>query len=416
MKFELPVASRQRLDELLEYLGDRAEEFKKCFDIESEWCWKYADIVLRGLDERNLEYAERHHIIPVAYYKLNGVQVGRWADTIAKGNYTVLSFAEHLYAHYCLALCSTGELNGKMSVAFCTMWGADVRGGFDIPEESKLLTMITEADVSRIRGMNPQVSKVDADGRTHFYEDPEKAQKESGRAYYEENKELVKQRNKKRREEHRDELIAYGKQWYRDNTEHVKEYQKNYQENNREKISSQRKDYREKNKERIAKKKHDDHIKNREADNARGRKWYAENKEYCQEKSKEYRDTHREEKREHDRKYHQENRDAILVKNKERYQKNKDKISAKQKEYRANNKEAIAVRKKQYAEENKDKISAHRKECYNANPEKYKQKSRDFAAAKKAAGYRYRKDPTTGKQPRPPGNHALPHHSQGTRK
>lgn len=43
MDFAVPIASKQRLDELLTYLGDRAIDFKKCFDIESEWCLKYAD-------------------------------------------------------------------------------------------------------------------------------------------------------------------------------------------------------------------------------------------------------------------------------------------------------------------------------------------------------------------------------------
>ena len=397
MKFELPVASKQRLDELLEYLGDRAEDFKKCFNVDSDWCLKYADIVLRGLEERNLEYAERHHIIPVAYYKLNGICGGRWADTIAKGNYTVISFAEHLYAHYCLAMGSVEPLKGKMSVAFCTLWGADTRGGVDIPEETKLLTMITEAEVNRIRGMNPQVSKVDADGRTHFWEDSEKAQKEAGRAYYDANKEVVKHRNQVRRTEHRDELIAYGKQWYEDNKERIKEYGKEYRAKNEAKIKAKSKEYRENNKERIAKKKHDDHIKNREADNAKKRKYYAENKEHCHANAKVYRESHKEEIRERNRKYHQENRDAILVKNKEHYQKNKKTILAKNKEYRDNNKEALAARKKKYAEENKDKISAHKKAYYDENSERFKQKSRNFAAAKKAAGYRYRKDPITGK-------------------
>lgn len=38
MDFVLPTASKERLEELLVYLGNRAEDFKKCFDIESEWC------------------------------------------------------------------------------------------------------------------------------------------------------------------------------------------------------------------------------------------------------------------------------------------------------------------------------------------------------------------------------------------
>lgn len=79
MTFTLPEARRERMDQLLEYLrdtslyseyyiGNRAEDFKKCFDIESEWCWKYADSVLRGLEKRELEYAEGHHIVPASFY------------------------------------------------------------------------------------------------------------------------------------------------------------------------------------------------------------------------------------------------------------------------------------------------------------------------------------------------------------
>ena len=88
MKFKMPTASRKRLEKLLEYLGDRAKDFKKCFDIESKWCWKYADLVLRGMKRRRLKYAEGHHIVPASFY-------GKRNRAVSNANLTILSFSEH---------------------------------------------------------------------------------------------------------------------------------------------------------------------------------------------------------------------------------------------------------------------------------------------------------------------------------
>ena len=134
MNFTLPEARRKRMEQLLEYLGERAEDFKKCFDIESEWCWKYADLVLRGMEKRELGYAEGHHIVPVSFYGKRG------CIKVDDRNLTVLTYGEHLWSHYCLVWCATGKMRGKMVRAFLVMYRIGrSRSSSLMPSEAELL-------------------------------------------------------------------------------------------------------------------------------------------------------------------------------------------------------------------------------------------------------------------------------------
>lgn len=170
-KLKLPIASKQRLSMLLEYLGIRADDFKQCFDTESKWCWKYADLMLRGLQDRNFEYAERHHIIPFAYYKENGVTCHRWHVSVCTNNVSVLSFGEHVYAHYCLAQCARGFMIDKSAHAFWKMYQAKTRGKKKIlPDEKIFVDTIPQIEAERIRGLIAEVANVENSGRKHKWE------------------------------------------------------------------------------------------------------------------------------------------------------------------------------------------------------------------------------------------------------
>ena len=339
MKFEMPKADRARLEQLLEYLGDtsryseyydgnRAEDFKKCFDIESEWCWKYADLVLRGLEKRELEYAEGHHIVPASFY-------GKRQCSISDdGNLTALTYGEHLWAHYCLVFCATGKLRGKMASAFLIMYRIGMTGSRPLmPSESELFDAIPEMEMRRIRSLDPKWAKVEAEGRTHFYEDPKQYKKE----YYEANREKLAERHKAYFEANKEKVAEQQKAYYEANKEKIAERQKAYREANKDNASEYNKAYREANKEKLA-----------------------ENK-------RNYREA------------------------------NKEKLAEQQKAYREANKEKASEYNKAYRETNKEKLAENKRNYYESNKEKVAEQHKDYYDAKKAAGYRRRKNPLTGK-------------------
>lgn len=203
MKFELPVASRQRLDELLEYLGDRAEDFKKCFDIESEWCWKYADLVLRGITNRVLDYGERHHITPYVFYKLNGYTCRRDAKRVCSNNMTILSYDEHVFAHFYAFKAAQQIIKGGMARAFITMINVRNKGTHKMTiSEETLFSIIDDIELDRIRGMIPQIKTVSDEGRTHRWEDP----------------------------------LQYQRDYIQKNIGKVREYKRNWKKNNPDKV------------------------------------------------------------------------------------------------------------------------------------------------------------------------------------
>lgn len=245
MKFEMPKADRARLEQLLEYLvdtsryseyydGNRAEDFKKCFDIESEWCWKYADLMLRGLEERSMEYGERHHVVPYSFYKTKGSKVSPRASAVFTGNMTVLSFSEHMFAHYCAAMCALWDMRGNMAYAFNLMYSKQRKKS--LCSESDVLSYIESVDVDRIRLSMPTSQIVESDGRVHCWEDPVLAVKQQKRSSYvkniDRNRESGRERARRRRASRTDE-----------DKQAQSEYQKEYREEHKPELSEYNRQY-----------------------------------------------------------------------------------------------------------------------------------------------------------------------------
>lgn len=188
MKFELPKADRSRMMELLEYLaqpckhypGNRADDLKEAIDVESEWAWMYADLMLRGLELRQLGYGESHHMVPISWYRIKGYKGGSRTRYACEYNYTSLSYAEHIFAHYCLSQCSEGRFMHKMYVTVCCMVNVIGTHGRKIfPYEKDLLKVINDIDLERFKSMSEASYLVTKEGRHHFWEDPILAHKES---------------------------------------------------------------------------------------------------------------------------------------------------------------------------------------------------------------------------------------------
>lgn len=294
MKTLLPTASRKRLEELLTYLGDRAEDFKKCFDIESEWCWKYADLVLRGLEKRELGYSEGHHVVPASFYGK------RRCSTADDGNLTVFTYGEHLWSHYCLVWCATDKIRDKMVKAFLTMYSIGICKKRPLmPSETELLDAIPEMELRRIRAMEPQWAKVEAEGRTHYCENPTQYRND----YYEANKEQIAEQHKDYRKANKEKLTEQKKDYYEANKEKLTEKNKAYREANKEKIAEQKKDYYETNKEMIAEQKKDYYKANKEMILEQRKDYCAANKEKLAEYHKDYREAHKEQIAEKDKAY-----------------------------------------------------------------------------------------------------------------
>lgn len=272
MNFTLPEARRERMEQLLEYLGSRSEDFKKCFDTESEWCWKYADLMLRGLDVREMEYAEKHHIVPASFYGK------RRCKSTDHHNETTLTFQEHLYAHFCLAFCSIGIMKGKMSCAFHYMFNIGPKKT-KLFKEDDMLAYISSKDLERIKLEIPDIKRVTEDGRHHRWEVSD----------YEYNKEIYNAR--------RDKKSETNKALYRRTKAKRKKYNKKYYKENKDTISLNNKSYYDEHKEQINARSRKNHAKNREENNRKSREYYAANEDRLREYARDYSATHREERR-----------------------------------------------------------------------------------------------------------------------
>lgn len=82
---------------------------------------------------------------------------------------------------------------------------------------------------------------------------------------------------------------------------------------------------------------------------------------------------------------------------KDYYQANKERILNGGKEYSEANKDKINACRRKRWEANKDKLNAEQRKRRDAHREEFNAKCKNKYDAKKAAGYRYRKDPETGK-------------------
>lgn len=293
MTFKIPEAKKENLEKLLEYLGNtdlyseiydgnRAEDFKKCFDVDSEWCWKYAAIVLRGIEQRELAYAEMHHIIPKSFYGCDAKSLSGRA-----GNMTVLSYAEHVYAHFCAYKCAREKSIQSLRNAFAFMYYRTASAPVDVAE-AELIADIFSKEIDVVKREMPAAKTLDEQGRHHLWE---VSLPEYSKEYYEQNKGRILARVKEYADSHKTERAEY-----------LTEYRSLHRD------------------ELLVKK-------------------------------REYAATHKGEILERSRRYTEENHDVILANRRVRYQDNREKLLAEKKEYFANNREAILERNKNhYAE------------------------------------------------------------------
>lgn len=92
--------------------------------IDNEYLDCYIELVNASHD--NLSYMEKHHVIPVAYYKhkynidtrKHRHEAERKADADAQNALILLSFANHCKAHWLLTKCTIGRLAVANSYAF----------------------------------------------------------------------------------------------------------------------------------------------------------------------------------------------------------------------------------------------------------------------------------------------------------
>lgn len=215
MDFTVPIASKKRLDELLEYLaqpcssycGNRADDFKSFVDVDSEWAWMYADLVLRGIEHRELPYVERHHVVPFSCYRLSGFKGRRQDPYVCENNMTSLTYMEHIFAHYILVKCSKGVMISKNAYAFIQMWRTKNKcSKKTLPQVDEVLAFISEHDVEKIKQDLPHIRRVSLEGRTHYSEDPKKARYEYGVRYRTEHAEEIRANKKKYSSENADKI------------------------------------------------------------------------------------------------------------------------------------------------------------------------------------------------------------------
>lgn len=93
---------------------------------------KYLDLYIQKIEENsNVEYVkgqmEKHHIIPRAYFKINGLKIDN-----SKNNLVYLSHFDHCLVHYYLCLCLEGELKYKNEYAFLKMVNIKTRFEFNL--------------------------------------------------------------------------------------------------------------------------------------------------------------------------------------------------------------------------------------------------------------------------------------------
>ena len=259
MEMLMPTASRTRLEELLDYLGNtenyskyyegnRAEDFKKCFDIESEYCMMYADLLMRGLEKRELGYAERHHGIPVSFYrKCYGYTCHRYAKKLTEGNIFILTFGEHLYAHLLAVRCARTEYAGACAAGFWKMYNCNSNTKRALPEDIEVINLIDEKEALRIRSMIPRIAAVDARGGTHRWEDAKKAQHENKERFMQNNPTYFKDYYADHLEERRQQSHDYSME----HKEEKQEYDRKYRAVNRERIRKNKKEYASTHREQL---------------------------------------------------------------------------------------------------------------------------------------------------------------------
>lgn len=82
--------------------------------LDNEYLDKYIELISScALSERTLYSTQRHHILPVAYYKKLKLPVDN-----SNSNVVLLAYKNHILAHYYLTFCTVEWLRGKTASAF----------------------------------------------------------------------------------------------------------------------------------------------------------------------------------------------------------------------------------------------------------------------------------------------------------
>ena len=102
---------------------DKAELYSKVYEvgvfIDNTYFSKYIDLVYNNISTcRRLFITQKHHIIPVSYFKYKKLPVDN-----SPMNVVNLLYKDHLLAHYYLFLCMKGIYRYKMSLAFSHLLG-----------------------------------------------------------------------------------------------------------------------------------------------------------------------------------------------------------------------------------------------------------------------------------------------------
>ena len=105
--------------------------------IDNEYLNKYIDLVTScALEDRIVYSAQRHHILPVAYFKKLQLPVDN-----STSNIVLLEYKNHVLAHYYLTFCTVDWLRGKTASAFILL--TDLA---EYNDESELLLDLPKLD------------------------------------------------------------------------------------------------------------------------------------------------------------------------------------------------------------------------------------------------------------------------------
>lgn len=80
---------------------------------DNEYLNKYIELINKNLESQKVAGSQHHHIIPRFYFRDNKLEIDNSNDNIVN-----LSFADHVLAHYYLALCCKGSYKYKAELAF----------------------------------------------------------------------------------------------------------------------------------------------------------------------------------------------------------------------------------------------------------------------------------------------------------
>ena len=90
----------------------------KCV-VDNNYLDEYIQLISLNRDRTTSKFqTQSHHILPVIYFVKSGIDVDNTTD-----NKVELLYADHIKAHYYLALCSTEEYKDSFATAFLFLFG-----------------------------------------------------------------------------------------------------------------------------------------------------------------------------------------------------------------------------------------------------------------------------------------------------